>query len=136
MLKTCIETQPVISVVRKDFNILLAPDIDYFVDLMDGNESYRSAITTGADSFDSLIMTLKLHRDVFWNNAVFTVEGDRIVSSAVTENGVVCVWDANTGSLLSQINCDRGSILYCCVDKAGKIIATGQEDNTVRTWNA
>jgi WD40 repeat protein len=66
----------------------------------------------------------------------FSPDDKRVVTAGFTD-GVVQVWDAESGQEILHIDAHPGSRVYQAVfSPAGDRIATSSADNTVKTWDA
>lgn len=53
---------------------------------------------------------------------------------AGTENGLLCVWDINSGMLLNTIKAHSGKITALCINRMINILAAGSSDGSVSLW--
>ena len=51
------------------------------------------------------------------------------------EDGIVCVWDLGSGSVVREFKGHQGPLRAMCCSSDGSLLATGGSDHTVRLWH-
>lgn len=64
---------------------------------------------------------------------IVTVGGDRLDNN---DSAVARVWDVRTAAMISELRGHTRWIKGVAFDRAGKLVATGSVDNSVRVWSA
>jgi WD40 repeat protein len=75
------------------------------------------------------------HQNRGVRNLCYSPEGTCLAS--VYDNGALCIWDANNGSLVHRLdeNTPCGLFTACCYSRDGLQLASGSGDGTVRIWD-
>jgi WD40 repeat protein len=71
------------------------------------------------------------------NNAAFSPDGKRIITAngnLLSTTGIACLWDAQSGLLLSVLEGHEGPVNYATFSPDGKQVMTISDDNTARVW--
>ena len=87
-----------------------------------------------ADRVSGQAITLLAYRKVPVQNVMFSPSGALLVS--VGSEGLVLLWDAQTGRPMTPIQADRRGVAAVAVSADGRRIATGGHDTTIRVWSA
>ncbi|MGD8405786.1 MAG: adenylate/guanylate cyclase domain-containing protein, partial [Anaerolineales bacterium] len=96
-----------------------------------GDNTARIWDITQSGSKEALTLSGRQFRNVH-----FSPDDKRVVTAGFTD-GVVQVWDAESGQEILHIDAHPGSRVYQAVfSPAGDRIATSSADNTVKTWDA
>lgn len=64
----------------------------------------------------------------------FTPDGQKIASADNTNNGIIRIWDANTGQQLGRFN-DHQEEVIALKFKSNDTLLSGSKDRTVRKWS-
>jgi WD40 repeat protein len=96
----------------------------------------RSAVTA-PDNSDAVVWDTRSGRERFRlrGYAVVAAPDDSMLVTRDT-SGVARVWDATNGKLIAKLAGHRKRIWGIDIDRAGKTIATGSRDKTIKIWDA
>lgn len=64
---------------------------------------------------------------------IFSNDGNYLCSSSI--DGVIKVWETQTGNIILSINAHSCTITAICFSFNGKYICSGCEDGYVKVWN-
>ncbi len=82
---------------------------------------------------NALTLTLNGGHTRWINNLVFSP--DNRLSASVSAEGVVILWDLNSGKKLHELKEHNGAVTSVAFSNSGQWLLTGGIDNTVRLWD-
>ena len=68
------------------------------------------------------------------SHAAFSFDGRQVVTAS--DNGIVRVWNAQTGAEIDELRGHRGRVLYAVFSPDGRRIVSTSADRTARLWRA